>query len=401
VIAFWRRHEPCCTVDGMRVLALLALAVLVPVTAAHAAERGSLLSSERIAHLSATRTADALRSAGLPAPRAARGVGAYRLRYTTVDAGGAPTTASTLLVMPHGSSALPTVVYAHGTLARRTDAPSQGLDSLASAAALLYGAAGYATVAPDYLGLGAGPGPQAYLHTRTEASASIDAVRAARRFAHLDDQLFVTGFSQGGHAAMAIGQALARGEAPELRLGALAPVSGVLDLRGAELPAIVDGRLDGRISAYNISALLVSWQPLYGLGEVFAPAYAERAGELFDGRHGDAEILAAMPSDLSALVTPAFLARMRAPDGAFLRALQENDAVCAWRPRVPVRLFAARGDRAVAIANTRHCAQALGERDVVDLGALDHFPSMFAATPRVLAWFDHLSRSSGREHPKR
>jgi hypothetical protein len=178
---------------------------------------------------------------------------------------------------------------------------------------------------------------------------------------------------------MALGRTLAGRQAPGLRLRALAPVSGVLALARAELPSILDGGLDGRVSAYNVSALLTSWQPIYGL-------YASPAG-----------VYAATPAAVSGLVTPAFLARLRHPDGGLLRGLRANDTVCAWRPPAPIRLFAARGDRAVTIANTRLCARALLARcvraDVIDLGAIDHFPSMFAATPKVLAWFDQLTRA--------
>jgi hypothetical protein len=379
----------------------VACSALAPT--ARAAPRGSVLSVKPIAHLSAAQTAKRLRSAGLPAPRARRGISAYRLRYATVGVHGAPAVASALLVLPHGRPRRATVAYEHGTLVRRADAPSQGLDSFASSAAVLYGAAGFATIAPDYLGLGSGPGSQAYLHARTEARASIDALRAARRFAgrhgrRLDSRVLVTGFSQGGHAAMALAHALQRGDAPSLRLRAVAPVSGVFDVQGAELPAILAGRLDGRVSAYNLSALLLSWRPIYHLfdsaGDAFAPGYAARVERLFDGTHGDPEILAAMPADVTQLLTPAELARLRRPRGGLLTGLRANDATCRWRPRAPVRLYAASADQAVAIANSAHCARELRARgadpELIRLGPLDHFGSMFAAVPRVLTWFEHL-----------
>src|SRR4051812_40024384 len=310
-------------------LALAALAVLCCVSPAVAAERGSPVGAKPIARLSASQAAKTLRASGLPAGRVRRGITAYRLRYVTVGVDGAPTTASTLLVLPHGRGRLPTVAYEHGTLVRRADAPSQGLDSLASSAAVLYGAAGFATVAPDYLGLGSGPGRQAYLHAASEAGASIDALRAAETFARRrgrrpDTRVLVTGFSQGGHAAMALGQALQRRAAPRLRLRALAPISGVFDLQRAEVPAILDGRMDGRLSAYNVSALLTSWQPIYhlygSLDDVIAPDYAERLRPLFDGRPSDPQLLQAMPTRVSALLTLDGLDALRPRAGGCLRA---------------------------------------------------------------------------------
>lgn len=385
--------------------ALAALAPLCSSSPAAAAERGALVGVQPIARLSASQAAKTLRASGLPTGRVRRGVSAYRLRYMTVGVDHAATTASTLLVLPHGTGRLPTVAYEHGTLVRRTDAPSQGLDSLASSAAVLYGAAGFATVAPDYLGLGSGAGRQAYLHAVSEAGASIDALRAASTFARrrrrrLDTRVLVTGFSQGGHAAMALGQALQRRAAPRLRLRALAPVSGVFDLQRAEIPAILDGRMDGRLSAYNVSALLTSWEPIYhlygSLDDVISPDYTEPVRRLFDGRHDDSQILAAMPTRFSDLLTPAGLDALGHARGGLLAGLRANDATCRWKSRTPVRLYAASGDRAVTSANSRHCARELRKRQahvrVIQLGALDHFPSMFAATPQVLSWFEQLTR---------
>jgi hypothetical protein len=106
----------------------------------------------------------------------------------------------------------------------RADAPSRSLDSLAGASALLFAGAGFATGAPDYLGLGGGPGPQAYLHAASEASASLDMLRAAHAFAarrhrSLATTTLVTGFSQGGHAAMALGRTLQDHADRRLRVG--------------------------------------------------------------------------------------------------------------------------------------------------------------------------------------
>src|SRR5437879_9638370 len=82
-------------------------------------------------------------------------VHAYRLTYRTIDKNGKPATASGLLVLPDtGRRDISTITYLHGTMAARTDAPSvepEGNDRYAS---YLYSSAGYATVAPDYVGLG-------------------------------------------------------------------------------------------------------------------------------------------------------------------------------------------------------------------------------------------------------
>jgi hypothetical protein len=61
---------------------------------------------------------------------------------------------------------------------------------------------------------------------------------------------------------------------------------------------------------------------------------------------------------------------------------------------VPIRVYAAHRDRQVAFANSRHCVAQLRARGtdapLVDVGAVDHFPSTLRATPRVLRWFTQL-----------
>lgn len=78
-------------------------------------------------------------------------------------------------------------------------------------------ARGFAVVAPDYLGLGRfDTGPHPYLEIRTEATATIDLVRAARAVrTDLSETWAVVGGSQGGQAALGAGH-LQRQYAPEL-----------------------------------------------------------------------------------------------------------------------------------------------------------------------------------------
>ncbi|MFI9406178.1 alpha/beta fold hydrolase [Nocardia sp. NPDC052316] len=76
---------------------------------------------------------------------------------------------------------------------------------------------GFAVVAPDYLGLGRfDTGPHPYLELKTEATATIGLIKAARsHFAELSRTWVVLGGSQGGHAALGVAH-LHRNYAPEL-----------------------------------------------------------------------------------------------------------------------------------------------------------------------------------------
>src|SRR4051812_5051599 len=152
------------TISGAVVVMILAASA-----PARAAERGTLLRGERMTRLSRSQTARQVARLTLPVRQVRHGVDAFRLRYATVGVGGAPTSASGLLVLPRvRARRLRTVSYAHGTMVVRADAPSRSLDSLAGASALLFAGAGFATVAPDYLGLGDGPGRHPLVHAKAK-----------------------------------------------------------------------------------------------------------------------------------------------------------------------------------------------------------------------------------------
>ena len=67
---------------------------------------------------------------------------------------------------------------------------------------------GYIVTMSDFIGLGDGVGFHNYVHAKTEASSTIDLILFGKEFAYdkgvmPNNQLFLFGYSQGGHATMA------------------------------------------------------------------------------------------------------------------------------------------------------------------------------------------------------
>jgi acetyl esterase/lipase len=222
----------------------------------------------------------------------------------------------------------------------------------------------------------------------------LDASRqlAERNGVSLDPRVLITGFSQGGAAAMGLARAIQDGQAGSWRLGAVAPISGPYDVRTAEIPAMLNNQLDPESALLYIAFWTVSMNRLYHLyqdpTEVFQQPYAATVESMFDGSHSEQDILAALPSTPAALLTPRYLAELRHPTGALLRALRQNDTSCDWHPDVPVRLFGADGDRDVAFTNSEQCQAELaayGDRvTLVDVGDVDHNTSAELSVPLVL-----------------
>jgi hypothetical protein len=391
-----------CLVAGCVVLVLAGCSAGAATTSAPSAtsapSRGDIVSVTPLEQLDAPATAARLREFGIDTGRAVGGVRASRVEYRTVDPDGAPTTASSLVAVPEATPGgrLRLVSWQHGTTAYKAAAASVSADSSDRAAAYFFAAAGHVVSAPDYLGLGVGPGAHPYNHHDSAVTASVDALRAARTVPgvvdqELDPRVLISGFSQGGPVTMALGRALHDGAQP-FQVGALAPIAGPYDVTGSVAVAASGGI--AHATGY-LGYLTVAWNRLHHLydepAEAFRPPYDRTIEALFDGTHPFEEIGPNLPATPVELFTPAFLDQLQHPTSALRDALNAADATCDWAPSVPVRIYHAAGDLDVPVANAEYCRRALAERgaaaEVVALGDMEHLDSMGAALPLVLDQF--------------
>ncbi|WP_280338692.1 lipase family protein [Nocardia neocaledoniensis] len=193
------------------------------------------------------------------------------VEYTTLDSAGNERPASGALFLPAGdapATGWPIIAYDHGTLGSGPGCGGQADPDLAPLPVnrtaedkLIQGLVeqGFAVVAPDYLGLGRfDTGPHPYLEVRSEATATIDLVRAARAVnPELSRTWTVVGASQGGHAALSAAHVQAS-YAPELDFRgtvAIDPASDVekaLPLLGPWFP---EAEGTAGLSAFTVSIL--------------------------------------------------------------------------------------------------------------------------------------------------
>ncbi|WP_344406514.1 alpha/beta hydrolase [Streptomyces longisporus] len=400
--ASWRTRRALAAAAA---LLLAGLAAAPVATAAeqtqHGTRRGDLVSVTPVADRDAGQVRKFVTDRGVAADPVRYGVRAYRLTYRTVDPYGKPTTATGLLTLPKGGAhRLDLVSDTHPTMVKRSYAPSASED-YGRIPSYLNASAGRAVAAPDYLGLGEGPGLHPYMDTRSGVTASVDMLRAARTAAQrlgrpLTGDVYATGFSQGGQVAMALGNALEHGVDGRFRLKALAPIGGPYDLEGQEMPALFDGRVNDTSGVLYISYWLVAQNRLHPIykdpAEVFRAPYASRVEGLYDGNHEEDDVIKALAPTVKDLLTPASQERLRHPSGGLLEAMRAADHTCDWKPDVPVRLYAGAGDTDVPIGNARSCARTLAGQGtrvrVVDQGAVDHVGSFDVSAPQVVRFFD-------------
>lgn len=296
------------------------------------------------------------------------GIKMYRITYTTDDIYGMPDTASGLVVVPvrNEPSTYPLLCYQHGTVDSRTDVPSnlQGGWELAG----VWGGMGYVTAAPDFLGLGTSRGFHPYVHAATEASVAVDMLFATRQFAEendvsINDQLFVTGYSQGGHAAMALHRSLELDHADQFTVTAAAPMSGPYSISGAMRDKIL-GDEPYYFAAY-LPFTVLSYDLAYDLFDDINQYFKQPYAAMIEQFQNESITLSALNEMLIDQLTADYggsITKLMFQDSVLQNvinnpqhpanlALAAND-VYEWTPAAPTRLYYCTADDQVTYRNS-------------------------------------------------
>ncbi|MDX2001561.1 MAG: lipase family protein [Chitinophagales bacterium] len=337
----------------------------------------------------------------------------YKMLYKTPNEKGELVLASGLFVVPKGAKErLPLVSYQHGTSIRKNDAPSQ----LEGEYVIGMGMAtnGYAVALPDYLGLGEGEGFHLYLHAQTEASASLDMILACKQFAKdkgivLNDMLFLAGYSQGGHATMALHKMIEERYADELKVTASAPMSGPYDLTGAQAEVISEYR-EYSNPGY-LPYVIFSYNRVYHLfqspSEVFLPPYDTILPPLLDGTHGMNALNKAMPKvPANALKPEVVLAFKTDTASLYAKAMRDNN-LYDWKPKAPVKMCYCEADEQVSYKNAFVAYEAFrkqGAKQVKKAGMgkkFNHRKCAYYSLVYSKMWFDSFrkGKEKGRKGP--
>ncbi|SCK25222.1 Prolyl oligopeptidase family protein [Variovorax sp. HW608] len=204
------------------------------------------------------------------------GIDVRYLQYQTVGAQNESVPASGAIMLPAGTDPAcngprPIVLYGHGTATERnydishvTD-PNQPAAAEGIVVAAMFAAQGFIVVAPNYAGYDKSSLPyHPYLNADQQGKEMIDALKAARStLAALSatdgGSLLVTGYSEGGFAALAAHRAM---QAAGMTVTASAPMSAptavslLIDYTASGLPA-----LD---STVFFPLVTTSWQKQFG-----------------------------------------------------------------------------------------------------------------------------------------
>ena len=350
------------------------------------------------------------------------GIKLYAITYLTTGSNGLPDTASGLIVVPDNrhEDKLAIVAYQHGTTNGREFVPSRL--SSGSDEAFFYGGMGYVVSAPDYLGLGDSRGFHPYVHAATEASAGLDMLRATHEFLEQEtgdaaaDYIFVSGYSQGGHGAMALAQLIEEEHSGEFNLTASAPMSGPYDMSGVMFDQIIGD--DQYFFSGYIPYALMGYQEVYGniynsLSDIFKPQYIPGMQAFYDGEVTTVELTAFLFANLvleAGASIPKYMfkdsvlqAMIDDEDHPIRVALRDNDTH-QWTADAPMRIYYCMADDQVPFRNSVVADSILRAKGAADLqtfdlvSTADHGQCAPPAIKESLAFFDtFFETTSSRE----
>lgn len=297
---------------------------------------------------------------GIDANTTVYGYKAYKIPYITTDEEGNSVAVSGLMVVPTG---LPDVVYStlglslvsddHGTIFANKEAPTviaSTNNTPAGSPVILTSLGGFVTLQPDYIGFGDSLSHyHPFILKKSLANATVDFINAARIFAvnnniKLNGQLFLTGYSEGGYAAMATLEKVETDGV--LTVAMAAPMAGPYTVEGLATTVLQDANLSvpsfmanvgyAYAKAYNISISTVINEP-----------YASRLTTLFSGALTRTEIdpqLTIKTTGVDGLFSPVFVGNVLTdPTHWFRKASRLND-VFNWKPTTTVKLVHCIGD---------------------------------------------------------
>ena len=328
----------------------------------------------------------------------------YRISYETIDQFGNQTIASGAIVIPVNQlETLPLLAFNHGTQVRRSSTYSNA-DAFDVLTAFL-GGRGYISVFPDYLGLGVSEVFHPYQINTPSATSVVDILIASKQFCeikniYLNDQLFLTGYSEGGYVTAAAQKMIEEDYSDPFQITASTLCAGAYDMSGTMFDLMVSYEEYG--APYYLPYVVLAYQDSYNLvddlNEYFLPQYSDTLQTLFNGDYSSSDIDAIMPSIPIEIFIPEVVEEVIDDYNHPLRQrLREND-LYDWAPSSPTRLIHSYDDELVPYQNSEIAYEYFVNNGASDVELLlVQFGGHQDAAPQILlggySWFEQLKNT--------
>ena len=286
-------------------------------------------------------------------------VDGYKILYFTPNHNGDLVLCSGAIYLPKGTICpSPVLSWQHGTTSYDLWAPSNVLSDN-NIIGVVGASHGYIVTMSDFIGLGEGVGFHNYIHADSEASSTIDLILYGKEFAYdkgvmPSDQLFLFGYSQGGHATMATVREIEWNPQLGLEITASAPMAGPYSMSGV-MRELMESGMSYPNPGY-LPYVLFSYQNIYNLyddiTEVLKYPYNQYLFGMYSGDYGMYEINQTLPSNPVEIFQDTYYQNfLNDPNHPFNLALIDND-VYEFFPNSTMKLFHCNGDDNIPFENS-------------------------------------------------
>jgi hypothetical protein len=317
--------------------------------------------------------------------RTVYGYKAYKIPYVTTDEEGNEVKASGLFVIPTG---LPAIVHTtlglsmvsddHGTIFANREAPSVLADSTGApegSAILLTALGGFATLQPDYIGFGdSNDHYHPFVLKDSLANSTVDFIKQVKVFSKdnnitLNNQLFLTGYSEGGYASMATLKKIEEEQLTDLKVTMAAPMAGPYALKMMADGVFSQPKLGVPSFMANVGYSYAKANA-QEVNSVINEPYASKLPTLFNGDLERIKIdphLTIQTTGEKGLFSQSFITDYFSKDGNWFKEAVLKNSLHAWTPTTSVRLVHCEGDDVIPYAIsqlTEATMKAMGATDV-------------------------------------
>lgn len=268
----------------------------------------------------------------------------------------------------------PIMMYGHGTQIHKHRAISD--EDAQQGICLGFATDGYAACYPDYYGIGKGEKEHLYQHAWSEAMSFIYMLYAVDELNKLinvktNGQLFLTGYSQGGHSSFAAQKYLEELNDPRFKVTASSPMSGAYDMTGEQEKYM----FQVYPRPFYLPYLLISYQQAYrvldvdNIYSIFKPPFDTLLPQFYSNNYNNTldSLDKIMPKIPAEVVKDSLVEIYKStPDFLFTKKLKEN-SLTDWKPKAPVQLCYCKGDREVNYMNSEVTYNTMKASGVTDI----------------------------------
>jgi predicted esterase len=337
--------------------------------------------------------------------RVNHGIIIYKITYKTTFKGESQL-ASGLVCVPTGEGSFPVISYQNGTNTLHSNAPSVNpnydyyilLEAIAST--------GFVISMPDYLGFGSSDNMfHPYLHKESTVQTVLDMLRAVEELAtvrefSLNNELYLTGYSQGGWATMQVQKAIEEDFSGEFNLKASAPCAGPYDLKSINEYILSQETFPmPYYFGYLYNSLInLDEEAVPPIAEVFNAPYDSLVPTLFDGSKSGEEINAELTTDVAELFTENYRLNFKTDTLLYsLKGILEANSIEAWNTSIPTKIIHGKADTFVPAVVSENIyndfvTKGAGNRvEFIEIPETDHIGGIVPAGLISIGWFLDLT----------